>query len=53
MRGPDDAAYAIAGTTVVRVDPATGAVATIAQQGDGVGVGLSVPRLLARGGPDL
>ena len=53
VRGPDDAAYAIAGAAVLRVDPDTGAVATIAQEGDGAGVGLSVPRLLARGGLDL
>jgi hypothetical protein len=53
VRGPDDAAYSIAGSGVVRVDPATGAAATIVQQGDGVGVGLSTPKLLARGGPDL
>jgi len=53
VRGPDDAAYAIAGATVLRLDPDTGEVASIAQEGDGVGVGLSVPRLLARGGPDL
>lgn len=53
VRGPDDAAYAIAGSTVLRLDPESGSIATIAQQGDGVGVGLSVPKLLARGGPDL
>ncbi|MEX2546427.1 MAG: hypothetical protein WD830_01410 [Chloroflexota bacterium] len=53
VRGPDDAAYSIAGTSVVRVDTDSGAVATIASEGDGVGVGLAVPRLLARGGPDL
>ena len=53
VRGPDDAAYAIAGSTVVRLDLESGSIATIAQEGDGVGVGLSVPKLLAHGGPDL
>jgi len=53
VSGPDNAAYAIAGTSVVRVDLTNGAVATIAQEGDGVGVGLSKPLLLARGGADL
>ncbi len=53
VRGPDNAAYAVAGAAVLRIDLDTGAVATIAQEGDGLGVGLSVPRLLARGGPDL
>jgi len=51
--GPDDAAYAIAGQAVVRVDPQSGAVATIIQAGDGAGQGIGPPRLLARGGPDL
>jgi hypothetical protein len=37
----------------VRVDPSTGAAATIVQEGDGVGVGLSAPKLLARGALDL
>ncbi|MGI8929447.1 MAG: hypothetical protein ACR2H0_08310 [Candidatus Limnocylindrales bacterium] len=53
VRGPDDAAYTIAGASVLRMDPDTGAVATIVEEGAGVGVGLSVPRLLARGGGDL
>ena len=50
VRGPDNAAYVIGGNSVLRIDPATGAAATIATEGDGVGVGLSVPRILARGG---
>jgi serine/threonine protein phosphatase PrpC len=53
VQGPDEAAYAIAGDSVIRIDRATSAMATIAREGDGVGVGLSVPMLLARGGPDL
>ncbi|HUR15946.1 MAG TPA: hypothetical protein VMZ33_01555 [Candidatus Limnocylindrales bacterium] len=53
LLGPDTAAYSIAGTAIVRVDPETGAAATVAQQGDGVGVGLGLPRLIARGGPEL
>jgi serine/threonine protein phosphatase PrpC len=52
-QGPDDAAYAIVGNTVVRADPTTGAVTTVITQGDGAGVGVGAPRLLARGGPDL
>jgi hypothetical protein len=51
-QGPDDAAYAIVGDTVVRVDPATGASTTVIHTGDGPG-GIAAPRLLARGGPDL
>ncbi len=51
-QGPDDAAYAIVGDTVVRVDPTTGVATTIVQAGDGPGV-MAAPRLLARGGPDL
>jgi hypothetical protein len=51
-QGPDDAAYAIVGDTVVRVDPSTGAATTIIHTGDGPG-GIAAPRLLARGGPDL
>ena len=53
VRGPDDAAYAIAGEAVVRVDPTSGAAATIIRAGDGVRQGIGAPRLLARGGPDL
>jgi hypothetical protein len=53
VRGPDDVAYAVAGETIVRIDPATGLGATVAREGDGVGVGLSVPTILAHGGPDL
>ncbi len=53
VRGPDDAAYAIAGSTVLRLVLETGSIATIAEVGSGVGVGLSVPKLLAHGGPDL
>ncbi|MEP7158830.1 MAG: hypothetical protein ABI797_05345 [Chloroflexota bacterium] len=52
-RGPDEAAYAIAGAAVIRVDPTTGNVATIVQPGAGAGQGIGTPRLLARGGPDL
>ncbi len=51
--GPDDASYTIAGNAVLRIDPATGAVATIAQEGDGAGAGLATPKLLAVGGLDL
>ncbi|MEO8626457.1 MAG: hypothetical protein ABI452_07130, partial [Candidatus Limnocylindrales bacterium] len=51
-QGPDDAAYAIVGDTVVRVDPTTGAFTTVIQTGDGPG-GIAAPRLLVRGGPDL
>ena len=53
VRGPDDAAYAIAGDTVIRVDPASGAAATIIRAGEGSGQGIGAARLLARGGPDL
>lgn len=52
-QGPDNAAYAIVGETVVRADPVTGAVTTVIQAGDGSGGGIGAPRLLARGGPDL
>jgi hypothetical protein len=52
-RGPDDAAYAIVGAAVIRVDPTTGNVATIVQAGAGAGQGIGTPRLLAHGGPDL
>jgi hypothetical protein len=51
--GPDGAAYAIAGTSVMRIDPETGASALVAQEGDGVGVGLGKPVLLSHGGLDL
>jgi len=51
--GPDKAAYAIVGDGVVRVDPATGAVATVMQVGAGGGQGMGRPRLLGQGGPDL
>jgi hypothetical protein len=53
VMGPDNAAYAIVGTSVVRVDPNTGSAATIIQTGSGSGQGIAQPRLLARGGPDL
>jgi len=53
LSGPDDAVYAVAGSAVVRLDPVTGSVATIVEEGAGAGVGLSVPKLIARGGPDL
>lgn len=53
VMGPDDAAYAIVGDGVVRVDPTTGAVATIVQSGAGSGQGVARPRLLSVGGPDL
>ncbi|MEP7360129.1 MAG: hypothetical protein ABI744_00985 [Chloroflexota bacterium] len=52
-QGPDEAAYAIVGNTVVRADPVTGAVTTVITEGDGTGAGMAAPRLLARGGPDL
>jgi hypothetical protein len=53
VRGPDDATYFVAGSTVVRLNPDTGGVATILEEGAGPGVGLGVPKILARGGPDL
>jgi len=53
VRGPDAAAYAIAGSTVIRLDPTSGSIATIVEEGSGVGVGLSMPKLLAQGGLDL
>src|SRR3954470_9240116 len=53
VMGPDGAAYAIVADGVVRVDPATGAVATVMQVGAGGGQGMGKPRLLAMGGPDL
>ncbi len=52
-QGPDDAAYAIVGNTVVRADLTTGEVTTVITQGDGTGAGIGAPRILARGGPDL
>jgi len=51
--GPDGASYTIADDSVIRIDPETGASATIAQQGAGVGAGLGTPKLIATGGPDL
>ena len=51
--GPDDAAYAIVGDGVVRVDPVSGAATTIMQVGAGGGQGMGRPRLLAAGGLDL
>ena len=53
VMGPDDAAYAIVGDGVVRVDPTTGDAATIVQSGSGTGQGIGKPRLLSVGGPDL
>jgi len=53
VRGPDDAAYVIYGQTVVRIDPESGTAVNIVAVGDGPGQGIGVPRLLARGGPDL
>jgi hypothetical protein len=53
VQGPDDVAYAIVGNGVVRVDPATGSVATVVQSGAGSGQGMGTPRLLTVGGPDL
>ncbi|HUP82982.1 MAG TPA: hypothetical protein VM284_02210 [Candidatus Limnocylindria bacterium] len=52
-QGPDNAAYAIVGDTVIRADPDTGAITTVIQAGDGAGAGMGAPRLLAHGGPDL
>ena len=49
--GPDKAAYAIVGDGVVRVDPTTGAVATVVQSGAGSAQGIGKPRLLSVGGP--
>lgn len=51
--GPDNAAYALVGTSVVRIDPSTGSAATVIQTGSGSGQGIAQPRLLSRGGPDL
>jgi hypothetical protein len=51
--GPDDAAYAIAGDAVIRVDLASGHVATIVEASAGAGQGIDTPRMLARGGPEL
>lgn len=53
VMGPDDAAYAIVGDGVVRVDPTTGSVATVVQSGAGTAQGIGKPRLLSVGGPDL
>ena len=53
VSGPDEAAYVIVGDTVVRIDNATRASATIITAGEGPGQGIAPPRLLARGGPDL
>lgn len=53
VSGPDEAAYVISGQSVVRIDPQTGASATIVNVGDGPGQGITAPRLLTRGGPDL
>jgi len=53
VMGPDDAAYAIVGDGVVRVDPTTGSVATVVQSGAGSAQGIGKPRLLSVGGPDL
>jgi hypothetical protein len=52
-QGPDSAAYAIVGETVIRADPDTGAITTVLTTGDGPGGGIGTPRLLAHGGPDL
>ena len=52
-QGPDNAAYAIVGDTVIRADPETGAITTVIQTGDGLGGGIGAPRLLVHGGPDL
>jgi hypothetical protein len=51
--GPDNVAYAIVGDGVVRVDPATGSVATVVLSGAGSGQGIGKPRFLSVGGPDL
>lgn len=53
VRGPDGAAYLIVDRSVVRVDAATGAAATIIQPGEGPGEGIGAARLLSAGGPDL
>ncbi|MEA2676355.1 MAG: hypothetical protein QOJ81_496 [Chloroflexota bacterium] len=52
-QGPDGAAYAIVGDTVIRADPETAAITTVVQAGDGTAGGIGAPRLLALGGPDL
>ena len=53
VSGPDDAAYAIVGASVMRIDSATNAAVAIVTSGQGSGQGIGQPRLLARGGPDL
>lgn len=53
VRGPDGAAYAIAGQAVLRIDPDTGSAATIIQGGEQGGTGIGPPALLTSGGPDL
>ena len=53
VSGPDEAAYAIVGPSVVRIDPDSGASTPIVTSGEGSGQGIGQPRLLARGGPDL
>ena len=53
VRGPDGAAYAIAGQAVMRIDTDSGSVATIIQGGEQGGGGIGPPALLAVGGPDL
>ena len=54
IRGPDAAAYLITTErTVVRFDTASRQAATVARAGEGTGVGMGAPVLLARGGPDL
>ena len=53
VSGPDSAAYAIVGPSVVRIDPETGAATAIVTAGEGAGQGIGQPRLLAHGGPDL
>ena len=53
VRGPDGAAYAIAGQAVMRIDPDSGSVATIVQAGEQGGGGIAPAALLSVGGPDL
>jgi hypothetical protein len=55
VEGPvqDQVPYVIAGSAVMRIDPTSGAVATVVQAGDGASTGIGPPALLAHGGPDL
>lgn len=51
--GPDEAYYAIAGSSVVRIDPESGDAVPILAAGEGTAAAMAPPRILARGGLDL